>query len=140
MAEDLPIRPGLTIPAEELEESHSRSGGPGDQHVNTSSTKITLRWRLGTSNLVQHLKDRLLERLGSRLTKEGDLVIQADEHRSQLMNREAARDRMAATVRAGLVVPKVRRATAPSKGQKRARLDDKKKRGETKKLRGAVDD
>lgn len=139
MNEDLNIRPGVVIPDHELHESASRSGGPGGQHVNTTSTKITLRWNLWKSCLREDLKARLVERLASRLTNEGELVIQADEHKSQLQNRMAARERLVATIQAALIVPKRRTATKPSRSSQKRRVDEKKARGAVKRLRGNND-
>ncbi len=136
--DDLEVQPGVVVPGFELTETHSRSGGPGGQHVNTSSTRITLRWNVAESSLRPGVKQRLLEKLGSRLTASGELVIHADEHRSQLRNREEARARLAATVRAALVREKPRQETRPTRSSQRRRVQTKKQRGDTKKLRGRV--
>jgi ribosome-associated protein len=138
--DELVIRPGLVIPESELAESASRSGGPGGQSVNTTSSKITLRWRPATSSLPVHLRDRVVESLGKRLNADGELVIHADEHKSQLQNREAARARLVATIRAALVVPKRRVATKPSRASSQRRITAKKERGATKRLRGQADE
>ena len=138
--DDLEVQPGVTIPGHELEESHSRSGGPGGQHVNTTSSRVTLRWNLMESSLRDWAKNRLLEKLGDRLTAKGELVVHADTHRSQLRNREEVRERLAATVRAALYRPPPRRATRPSRNSQRRRIAAKKQRGERKKLRGRVRD
>lgn len=137
---DVDIQPGIRIPKEELVESHSRSGGPGGQSVNTSSTRVTLRWNIATSSLPETVRVRLLTALGNRLTKEGELIIHADEHRSQLQNREAARERLAATIRSALYVAPHRTATRPSRGSKVRRVAAKKARSETKRMRGSVQD
>lgn len=136
--DDLEIRPGITIPGSELSESHSRSGGPGGQHVNTTSSRITLRWSIPDSALPEAIRQRLVQRLGSRLTTRGELIVHADGHRSQLRNREAARERLAAVVRDALVEQKKRRATRPTRGSQRRRVQAKKQRGERKRLRGRV--
>lgn len=136
--DDLEVQPGVVIPGSELTESHSRAGGPGGQHVNTSATRITLRWNVATTSLRPGVRDRLLEKLGPRLTAGGELVIHADEHRSQLRNREEARARLAATVRAALVREKPRHETRPTRASQRKRVEGKKQRGDTKRLRGKI--
>jgi ribosome-associated protein len=137
---DLEIRPGLVIPSDELEASASRASGPGGQAVNTTSSRVTLRWNPARSNISEHWRSRILERLAPRLTKDGDLVIHAEEHRSQLMNREAARARLRATVLAAVYVPKHRVATKPSRGAVTRRLDAKKAQGAKKRVRSGHDD
>lgn len=127
------VSPALTIPAEELVIRATRSGGPGGQHVNTSSTRIELVWDLAASAaLTDEMRARLLTRLASRLDGRGQLRIVAQEERSQLRNREAALERLAAVVAAALVVPKVRKKTRPTKASKEKRLDAKQRRSETK--------
>jgi ribosome-associated protein len=126
----------LAIPRAELEVKATRAGGPGGQHVNTSSTRIELRWNVRASRVLSEVqRERLLVRLASRLDAEGALRIVSSEHRSQLQNREAAEVRLAMLVREGLVVPKVRRATKPSRAAKAKRLDEKKKHSEKKRNR-----
>ncbi len=136
--DDLDVKPGVRIPGSELDESHSRAGGPGGQHVNTSSTRITLRWNVQESELPEPIRARLLERLGSRLTSDGELVVHASSNRSQLRNREEARERLAEIVRQALVRQKARRPTRPTKGSQKRRIQSKKQRGERKRLRGRV--
>jgi ribosome-associated protein len=138
VADDLPVGHGLVVPGEELVERHSHAGGPGGQGVNTSSTRVTLRWNVRSSTLAPRLRERLLEKLANRVTNDGEIVVHASEHRSQLMNREAARERLAAIVRDALAVPKKRRATKPSRASKQARVEKKKARSQTKRLRGRV--
>lgn len=125
----LVVGPALAIPRAELETRATRSGGPGGQHVNTSSTRIELRWNVRHSAaLGDDQRARLLERLGGRLDGEGWLRVVASDSRSQRQNRDAAEARLAEVVRRGLVVPKARRATKPSRAAKRARLEDKRKK------------
>lgn len=132
----LPVSGALAIPRAELETRATRAGGPGGQHVNTSSTRIELRWNVRASAaLSDDQRARLEERLASRLDGEGWLRIVASEHRSQLQNREAAEARLAMVVRDALKVPKTRRPTKPSRAAKRKRLDEKKKQGEKKERR-----
>lgn len=126
----------LSIPEAEIDVSFARAGGPGGQHVNTSSTKVELRFDVATSpSLTEEQRARLLERLSSRLTNDGVLVLHASEHRSQTRNREAVVARFAELLRDALRTSKLRRPTRPSRGAKERRLDEKKRRAETKRLR-----
>jgi ribosome-associated protein len=138
MARDgvLEVSETVTIPRAELEYRASRAGGAGGQHVNTSSTRIELRWNVrATSALDDAARHRVATRLASRLDGEGWLRVVASARRSQGQNREAAEARLVELVRAALVVPKRRKATKPSRGAKEARLDEKRKRGDTKRQR-----
>lgn len=133
---DLEIRPGLVIPAAELQEAASRSGGPGGQHVNKTSTRVSLRWNAISSEvLTETLRRRLLRRLESRLTRSGDLLVHARQQRSRTRNRELARERLAELVREGLASPRQRVATRATRGSKKRRLDTKRQRGALKKGR-----
>ncbi len=119
----------LVIPRAELEARATRAGGPGGQHVNTSSTRVELRWNVHASAaLTEAQRERLVQRLGGRLDGEGWLRVVASDSRSQRQNREKAEARLAEMVRAALVVPKARRATKPSRAAKQARLDEKKRK------------
>jgi ribosome-associated protein len=132
----IPINARLAIPRDELELKATRSGGPGGQHVNTSSTRIELVWNVATSpSLWEDERTRLLEKLAHRLDGEGQLRIVAQGERSQLQNREAAIARFAEVVAKALVVPKRRKATRPTKASKEKRLQGKKQRGELKRER-----
>lgn len=123
---------GLVIPDGELVERFSRSPGPGGQSVNTSDTRVELTWDPRTSAVLD-------ERQRARLT--GPVGVVAHEHRSQLRNRNAARERLAARIRELLAPPPPpRRATKPSRGAKERRLEAKRQRGQTKQLRGRVQD
>lgn len=136
MEADLTIRDGLVIPGWELWYVASRAGGPGGQHVNTSSTRVTLMWNLaGTTALDEGQRARVLRRLANRVNADGVLQLSADGERSQLANREDARARLAALVAQALVVPKARRPTRPTRGAQERRLTAKKQRGETKRQR-----
>jgi ribosome-associated protein len=135
------ITPKVRIPRSELVFRATRSGGPGGQHVNTSSTRIELTWDVaGSLSLPDETRSWLLQRLASRLDSSGELRLVAQEERSQLRNREAALARFRDVVARALVVPRTRKATKPSKAAKRARLDDKKRRGAIKKERRRQDD
>jgi len=130
------VSPALAIPRSELEAKATRAGGPGGQHVNTSSTRIELRWNVRASRAPSDAqRERLLERLAARLDAEGNIRVVASEHRSQRQNRDAAEGRLANLVRAALVVPKTRRATKPSRAAKAKRLDEKRKQSEKKRNR-----
>lgn len=132
----IPITPRLAIPRAELTLRATRSGGPGGQHVNTSSTRIELVWNVATSpSLSPVQRERLLTKLAHRLDSDGQLRIVAQEERSQLRNREAAIARFTAMIAQALVVPKVRRATRPTKASKAKRLDTKRHRGAIKRDR-----
>lgn len=132
----LVVSRALAIPRTELETRASRAGGPGGQHVNTSSTRIEVRWNVRTSAVLDdERRARLLERLASRLDGEGWLRVVAADSRSQRQNRDRAEARLADMVRAALVVPKARRPTKPSRAAKRARLEDKRKQSGKKKER-----
>lgn len=130
----------MTIPGDELTERFSRSSGPGGQGVNTTDSRVELVWDLGASALPAPLLDRLRHRLGSRLSGEA-LVVVASERRSQLRNREAARERLAGLVARGLEPPPPpRRATRPSRGATERRISAKKRRSATKRTRRAGPD
>jgi ribosome-associated protein len=132
----LEITPALLLPLWELDYRATRSGGPGGQHVNTSSTRIELWWDIGASpTLKDEQRGRLLTRLATRLDGEGRLRIVASESRSQLRNREAATERLREVVAAALAVPKPRKRTRPSRAAKAARLDAKRRRAATKRER-----
>ncbi|MEV6282931.1 alternative ribosome rescue aminoacyl-tRNA hydrolase ArfB [Kribbella sp. NPDC051770] len=137
----LTVRAGVVIPEAELGWRFSRSSGPGGQSVNTADSRVELIFDLAaTTALGEPLKNRALERLSTRLV-DGVLTIAASEHRSQWRNREAARARLASLLREAIAAPpRQRRPTRPSKGAVRRRLDDKKRRGETKRLRGRPSD
>jgi ribosome-associated protein len=125
----------------ELTEQFVRASGPGGQNVNKVSTAVELRFEAARSpHLPEGVKRRLKGLAGRRWTKDGAVVIQVDDTRSQARNREIARDRLAELIRAATVVPKPRRPTKPTKGSVERRLKAKKVRGDVKALRGPVDD
>lgn len=130
---------GLTVPAAELEERFTRSSGPGGQGVNTTDTRVELRFDpVASGAFTEGQQERVLAALGDRLV-DGHLVVVASEHRSQLRNRRAARERLATLLREALALPGPhRRATRPTAGSRRRRLEAKKRRGELKAMRGRV--
>ncbi|MEJ2678897.1 MAG: alternative ribosome rescue aminoacyl-tRNA hydrolase ArfB [Gemmatimonadota bacterium] len=133
---DIPIHSRLTIPASELRFRASRSGGPGGQHVNTSSTKVELLWDVaGSPSLSEQQRARLLKRLSTRIDADGVLHLTEGGSRSQHQNREAVTERFALLVRKALRRKKRRIPTKPTKASKERRLESKKKRSRKKKLR-----
>lgn len=138
--DDLTVR-NVTIPSHELEWRFSRSGGPGGQHANTSDTAAELRWYPADSEALRGAaRDRVLQRLGDRLTADGALIVRAAEHRSQHRNRAEALRRLADLVDGALRPPaRARRPTRPSRAAQRRRVEDKRRRGELKRLRQRPD-
>jgi len=122
--------------ASELEFTTSRSSGPGGQNVNKVNSKVTLRWRLRDSTLLSpEEKELLLQKFSSRLTTEGELVISAQEMRSQLQNKEEVLQKLDQLLARAFEKKKKRKATKPSKTSVKNRLDRKKKHSDKKKLR-----
>jgi ribosome-associated protein len=137
----VPITDDLAIPDAELRWRFSRSSGPGGQGVNTTDSRVELVFDLAaTKALPPALKERALARLGDRVV-EGAVTIAASEFRSQLRNRQAATERLAELLRRAIAAPPPsRKATKPSKGQKRRRLEDKRRRSTVKRLRRDTSD
>ncbi len=130
------IMPGLSVPEEEIAFATSRSPGPGGQHVNTTDTRVTLRFDVVNSkSLSQAQKRRIMERLATRISAAGVLRVVSHAARSQWANKQAALERFALLLRRALTPPKPRRATAVPRGEKARRLTEKRRRGETKKAR-----
>jgi ribosome-associated protein len=135
----LPINDVLSIPDDELTFTYARSGGPGGQNVNKVSSKAILRWTMTSSPSVSPaVKERIGRLEKKRVTTEGDLVIASQRFRDQERNREDCLERLREIVLRALIVPKVRRPTKPTKGSKRRRLEEKKRRSETKQGRRDV--
>jgi ribosome-associated protein len=132
----LSVNARLKIPRSELTIRATRSGGPGGQHVNTSSTRIELVWNIDRStSLTPDDRTRLRSRLSTRIDADGDLRVVSSDSRSQRRNREAAEERLVEVVRRALVVPKTRRPTKPTRGSVESRLNEKRRRSSQKRDR-----
>jgi ribosome-associated protein len=132
--------PPLPVPEHEVQVTAVRSQGAGGQNVNKVASAIHLRFDIGASSLPEAQKARLLALKDSRITAEGVLVIKAQEHRSQEMNREEAYTRLAELLAATARAPRKRYATKPTKGSQIRRVEGKVQRGKVKALRGKVRD
>jgi ribosome-associated protein len=126
----------IGIEERELDERFVRASGPGGQNVNKVSTAVELRFDVGASSLPGDVKQRLIALAGSRMTGDEVLLIDSREHRTQAMNREAARARLIALLQHAARRPKIRRATKPKRAAKEKRLETKRQRSEVKSLRG----
>lgn len=136
MKNDLLVKNGFIIPGCEIEIISSRSGGSGGQHVNKTDTRITVRWNVKeTIALNEEQKKRILEKLKSRLTEDGDLIVHCSTSRSQSQNKEMALARLGDEIRNALYVPKKRMATRVPKAAKASRLQAKTRRSMIKKMR-----
>lgn len=136
---DLRVSGELTVPAWELSEAFVRASGPGGQNVNKVSSAVQLTWNVGASSLPPEVKARFSKLFASRITNDGRMMLEASEHRSQPLNREAARKRLAQMILKASIRPKRRVATRPTAGSVRRRIASKKRRGEIKSLRGSVE-
>ena len=126
----------ISIDESELEESFVRSSGPGGQNVNKLSTAVQLRFDVRRSpSLPNDVALRLMRLAGSRMTKDGVLVLIAQNHRTQERNRAEARDRLVALIQEAAVKPVPRRATKPTKASRQRRIEGKKRRSGIKALR-----
>lgn len=135
----IPVTRSIGIDSDELDESFTRSGGAGGQHVNTTDSAVILRFDVENSlNLPEAVKVRLAVLAGSRMTNDGVLVLRSEGARSQLLNRQEVRERLLDLIREATIVPKKRRPTRPSKAAKARRVDEKKGRSSVKAARGRV--
>ena len=129
----LAVNESLSIPRSELDVRVSRSSGAGGQHVNKTSSRVEVFWNILASRaLDESQRNRLREKLSSRMTTDGSIRVVATDMRSQTRNRELAEERLVDLVRRALIVPKKRRATKPTHASREARLESK-KRHSTKK-------
>ena len=136
----LQITPKLAVPLAEIDLSAMRSGGPGGQHVNKTESAVQLRFDVQASSLPDPVKLRLLALRDQRISSDGVVVIKAQQSRSQIQNREAALERLRELIEQASHVPRVRRATKPSRTSQRKRVDQKTRHGRLKALRTRIDD
>ena len=137
MSRGLRVAPDLAVPLEELRWRASRASGPGGQHVNTTDSRVELRWDLERSpSLAPAQRERLRARLGRRVNRQGELVLTCATERSQHRNRRLLLARFAALLRAALARPRARVASAPSAASRERRLRQKRARADRKRDRG----
>jgi ribosome-associated protein len=136
----LKISNTISLPLSEIDIHAIRSQGAGGQNVNKVATAIHLRFDIAASSLPDRLKERLLNLRDRRITQDGIVVIKSQEHRSQMANREDAYDRLRELILSVTVVQLPRKATQPSRGSQRRRLESKAKRSQLKSQRKAVDE
>ena len=137
MSEVIRITPQVAIPVAELEFRASRASGPGGQGVNTTDSRVELRFDVaGSPSLTPEQKERALRRLGPRLDRNGVLRVVAQAQRSQLANRRAVTERFAELLSAALATPRARRPTRPTRAATARRVEDKRRRSDVKRLRG----
>lgn len=135
------VAPGITLTDADIDVTVARSGGPGGQHVNRTSSKVQLRFHLeACPQLAESVKARIRAQHAGRLTEDGDLLMGSELTRDQHRNLDDACEKLASLLRAALIPPKPRHKTKPTKGSKRRRLNDKRHRSDTKRGRGPIGD
>jgi len=135
----LQISNRVSLPAHEIELNGIRAQGAGGQNVNKTSSAIHLRFDIQASSLPDDYKTRLLSLRDQRISRDGIIVIKAQQYRTQEQNRDDALQRLVQLIRSVMVVQKTRKPTRPTKGSQRRRMDSKTRHGKTKSLRGKVD-
>ncbi len=136
LPDEIRITDRVRVFPHEISLSYARSGGPGGQHVNKTSSKVLLRWNLETSAaLTDEQRARVRTKLASRITEDGELLVTSEAHREQSRNVDDAVARFATILREALRVPKKRKATKPTRASQRRRLDAKRRRGDVKRGR-----
>ena len=136
---DLDLGNGAIVPAQLLRAATSRSGGPGGQNVNKVETRVTVEVDVDALPLDDERKQRIRDRLKSRINRDGALRVTSQAERSQIMNRNRAVDRIEELLRDAIAQREIRRPTRVPKAQKHRRIEEKKRRSETKKLRSRID-
>jgi ribosome-associated protein len=127
MRASLVVAPGIEVPASEIRPEYSRSSGPGGQNVNKVESRVTLRYRLETSAAIpSEDRARMIEKLKSRLTKLGEILVSCDSYRDRGRNEDEAFDRLEQLLQRAYVKPRARKKTKPSRGSKERRLKNKK--------------
>ena len=135
----IPVTRSIAIDSDEIVESATRASGAGGQHVNTTDSAVILRFDVANSpSLPEAVKHRLAQLAGARMTREGVLILRSEGSRSQLFNRQDARERLIALIREATIVQKKRRPTKPTKASQTRRVDGKTKRASVKQGRGRV--
>jgi len=129
------ITSDVAIDEEAIDVSFTRSSGPGGQKVNKAATAVQLRFDVAKASLPEDVRQRLVDLAGDRITKDGELIIEASNRRSQARNRQEALDRLVALIRRAAKKPKRRRRTKPTAASERRRLENKRRHSEKKRRR-----